>query len=842
MKLNKIFTALIIFLLSLSTSAAFLLRDGVTNPEFVAPGSTFDIEFQGMHDVSGYMYVGGVFSVDKVWDLLDDQLVIYKGGEGSAPLDPDPADVNFLAFKSPAEQEELGMTRELSAFQDASWTVTLPSKYKEGDELYIIIRVLGGPGYMSGVKATPELIIPIIIDSQRDVIFNTANMGEKRATGKLVVKVGVPKAVLVLDTVSSLTTSDAGLDVSPDTIVFKSRSLDIYFATDGDKVEYTINGADKNTGSTFNLGSVSDEIIVIEATATGTGLSSISREWVFKRELPEIDLRAEAVLVGGDGGDSTATANSVDEIIHFGHETTVELISEEAPNIKWIFGESVEYDDSDSDWEEFDKSSPITIAASDPDTVYITGYAYGGDFDPGTNTFCFVRDTVAVLLISGETKFFESTNAKISVDPTWQNQKIYYTTDVDEEPTASSTEYDGSISISSTTTIRAIAYGDNAVESKIVEVTFTQVAGVESAWYRDANGDGSIDEVVIDLTLEVSDPPTELELISPFDSAEMVSDFASIEVSDDKLQLVASFETPFSFADLSTHFEIAKGTLNGTEYWDYKGDDTQFEIADSVAPIIIAARYKPTEVKEGDESEVLLDKLVLTFSEEMAKPATEKSKPFDFWDNSEDEVVENPLEVIEELEREGAVIIYSIAAKNYYLPENGADSVRIKGDGEIIGSTGSEQTVDSKWVALSVDAYTYKWQIQPFPNPYSHSTPIERAIADTVFGSVVDNPEIVIGIFVTPIGKRVLTGTIEATLVILDALGNVVHTASGDEFVAIEDGALEGSFVHTMSASNEAGRKLASGAYVARINLILKGTDGSESDESQETFLIGIKN
>ncbi len=109
-------------------------------------------------------------------------------------------------------------------------------------------------------------------------------------------------------------------------------------------------------------------------------------------------------------------------------------------------------------------------------------------------------------------------------------------------------------------------------------------------------------------------------------------------------------------------------------------------------------------------------------------------------------------------------------------------------------------------------------------------------------GSVVDDPQTVIGIFVTPVGKRILTGSIEAAVVILDPLGNVVHKASGEEFVAIEDGALEGSFVHTLSASNSAGRKLASGSYVARINLKLIGTDDSESDETRKTFLIGIKN
>jgi hypothetical protein len=566
--------------------------------------------------------------------------------------------------------------------------------------------------------------------------------------------------------------------------------------------------------------------------------------------LTAADLFAESILVGSDGSDSTATQKSATDTVYFGHSLSVSLLSdgdEAVGTIKWTFDSADEADKANS-WDDY--LTPFEISDLTPypdphsDTVMITGRASGDDHMTTTTTFVFVRDTVSGLEVTASSKFINSIDVEIKLSDKWKNQKIYYTTggEIPDSSSSSSLLYNKAFTVKSTTKINAIAYAANAVKSKVVVSQFTKVSGVESSWYKDSNGDGSIDQLIVHLTKKVEYVPDSLVLLSPFDKSEMVVvEETEIALSSDGLTLEADILNPFDFLTTkSTNFEIdSLGALGGAEYWDYSLDSDMFEINDSVAPVIISANYRPTEVTEGNEDKKLLDVLVVTFSEALypKKPSTEK--PFGFYDKSINSEFFDSFEIIEELSRDENTIQYSVEASNEFQPENERDSIRIRSTGGVVGADSVAQHEDTYWVPLKVSDYKYNWKIQVFPNPFSHTTTHPNAV--DALENVTDKYDHVIGVFVTPIGPRSLSGSVKVDMRVLDALGNVVIDANGKNLVKISEGKMAGSYVHTVEPVNRNGKKLGSGTYIAILKLTHTGSTG-EKRNSKKTVSIGIKN
>ena len=89
-----------------------------------------------------------------------------------------------------------------------------------------------------------------------------------------------------------------------------------------------------------------------------------------------------------------------------------------------------------------------------------------------SSELCSSVVTVAAPTISGSTTFTDSTQVTISGPA---GASIYYTVD-GSAPTAESTEYESALTLSATTTVKAIAVKDG-VASAVASKTFTKSEG-----------------------------------------------------------------------------------------------------------------------------------------------------------------------------------------------------------------------------------------------------------------------------------------------------------------------------------------------------------------------------
>ena len=100
----------------------------------------------------------------------------------------------------------------------------------------------------------------------------------------------------------------------------------------------------------------------------------------------------------------------------------------------------------------------------------VTSIAYITVVKNGSVVKAGVTENIPAPVIKGETPF--TTKTKVTMEAR-EGCTIYYTTNGDA-PTSSSTEYEGEIELSATTTVKAIAYKGDTLYSSVSSKTFTK--------------------------------------------------------------------------------------------------------------------------------------------------------------------------------------------------------------------------------------------------------------------------------------------------------------------------------------------------------------------------------
>ncbi len=677
------FVVIYLLLIPSLVLGAFQMRNLRVEPEFLKPGQEATIYVEAVHDFNTLTHLAGVFSLNNAtWDNADDYLFLYSGGEGLTALDPPIPDVYTNRFMTP-DQTFVG-------WYEYSWRTIVPATFTEGQILTIIVRgTQQNMPMVTTMNPQDEISITVEVNSNKGVAYNTAIMSEKTATDKLIIVDAEPQADLTAtppfpstDTVYIYTTTTLDVDLWTD-------ADSIYYTTDGSDPENNPNAT--GIGST-GTETISGDTVTIWAIAKGAAFLPVKKAWTYICELPSLQIIADpgdgthfqvdttitlTVLFGTDTiTDATVvyTLDGSDPAINgipytgpftIDKSLTVKAIAGKfgyisgsgawayikdligttiwaVPDSGTTFGVSLTvslFTNADSIHYTTDGSDPVTggIPYTGPFIVsdnipVVKGIAFGADYDTVSGTWIYYRDTVPdVIADPGTCEFTTSVSVELSLSAPWPGAVIYYTLDGSDPDTTESTtfKYTGTpIVITETTTLKAQAYAGNAMPSGITTEIYTLVFGIDSAWYRDTDGDGAIDKAELEINRKTDQLPLEIEFINPFNSTDIktVTGNAVTWMNNDPTAqtVIVGFNPPFPYKGLTGFAANTYGRI-------LKGDYSKkpFTINDGVAPVIDQSTYCPGRILDKKTLARANDTLLIKFSEDITALSTGVIQPFD---------------------------------------------------------------------------------------------------------------------------------------------------------------------------------------------------------------------
>ncbi len=509
----------------------------------------------------------------------------------------------------------------------------------------------------------------------------------------------------------------------------------------------------------------------------------------------------------------------------FGHELKVALETT---------GENIRYrmDDQDADMSSTLYTDTIRITDTDPDTVYINGFAYGTDLESSNREWKYVRDTLPTVQINTSSTKFTGTlpvelSLDVSLDNGWDNVRIFYTVD-GSTPDENSAEYfvGTPVQISSSMTLKSIAYADNRVESPIAQFSFTLAAGISNAWYSDRSGDGAIDFATIVVSKDLSNLPTSITLTSPFDDTEVRTVVTADIAQPSSNRLEVSIEPPFTFTRETVFDAKEYGALEGDEFLA----NTVITVADSVAPVLISAEYFSGRIVDDEATPIVrdIDTLRVTFSEDIA--ISDMSEPFTFTSNG------TPYRVTMSSGtttlREATFLVNTIIGIANPIP---GDLIHINPNGTVAAAGVYQVNPNNRWIDMTVHEPPYSLKIKAL----SPANPDEYVIPDELTPTIYKgaNGVVIVADFMMQLWNM---DGLQSEITIFDALGNIVAQSnsigSGDNLVAELKTSPRTRLVYYWNGRNLTNRRVSSGAYIAVVTVT-----PPDGDVVQERITIGIK-
>ncbi len=297
----------------------------------------------------------------------------------------------------------------------------------------------------------------------------------------------------VMETVATPTFSPEAGSVASGTVVTISST------TAGATIYYTTNGDNPTTNSTQGTSVTINEETTIKAIAVKSGMNNsavaTATYTIAKPKMEEIDLRGITTPLVFNAGDFTASGSgygSYDNVVYTG-DNDVEYAGWTLENVMHA-NNNMQMRKSDGKVTMpkilTDNGFTITVVATTNSVTVSDGVNSGtnelavnsasADITIATGSKYAVISTITItpndasILVAptfsvAEGDYFTAQNVAISC--TTSGAVIYYTTD-GTDPTAQSTRYTGPITLSTTTTLKAIAV-KNGESSEVVSATYT---------------------------------------------------------------------------------------------------------------------------------------------------------------------------------------------------------------------------------------------------------------------------------------------------------------------------------------------------------------------------------
>jgi hypothetical protein len=372
---------------------------------------------------------------------------------------------------------------------------------------------------------------------------------------------------------------------------------------------------------------------------------------------------------------------------------------------------------------------------------------------------------------------------------------------------------------------------------------------VKNAWYFDDSNpaDGYIDRIKVEFEFDFSE-------YSEFKFSDFVPHIENIV--KDKFTLPSARKFTVKSVDVIDNTSLKISVLQDTANVDvktsvdnsdkftvqsnfiHKFNDTlqiravgQFEIKDSVAPIITRGLYSPMTLEE--DTDEVIDTLTIYFSEPLSRSVSKQAiGAYSFtekrnYDFNFDQIfaTDDKIKVLVKPDRQSV------------LPGED-DSIRIEGDfSEITDKNNVSQKIKTVWVPLDVGTYAGNYDVSIYPNPYSPNGEFETTDRRTKKNPLVEkwgnsSQANSLAVVIKPVGQRgSMKKSLTANISIFDALGNTI--VENEKFSQGKQDVL----IWTWSGKNKRGRIVGSGTYLAIIQI----TDKTENHSVSISRKIGIK-
>ena len=244
----------------------------------------------------------------------------------------------------------------------------------------------------------------------------------------------------------------------------------------------------------------------------------------------------------------------------------------------------------------------------------------------GTLTFIEQPKVAKPLALPPGTTFILPINVTLSTSTTGADVSILYTTD-GTPPAAvvggSTKLYTGPIPLAATTQLQAMAVKPGWINSEILieNYTYTAPLGIRKAYYKDMNGDGRIETVILEFEKDIPFTPDKLEFTIVDAAGKSWSvGAAKAEIAytaGSKSSVTVSLAKPFEFGVTVVGNRDVSGKI-------FKQDnipslEANFPVDDSVPPVIMTAT-----VRQPDSTQ-LLERIEITLSENVDFPLTSQT-------------------------------------------------------------------------------------------------------------------------------------------------------------------------------------------------------------------------